>query len=199
MYRVSATAAPSLPLMRRDYDPNQLEQVHNSLRLYFNQIDNLSRQLVQILQQYYGEFSKTTDQSPVTINTEALLTFDVTRTSNGVIIGTPTSRIVVPASGFYQFSATMQISSGDSSTKNMWVWFKKNGTAIPDSARIVTSDINNGYTTLALVESVSLNANDYVEMAFAADSTSIKLDSVAATAFAPVAPAIVLQVTQVQQ
>jgi len=63
----------------------------------------------------------------------------------------------------------------------------------------VTSDINNGYTTLALVESVSLNANDYVEMAFAADSTSIKLDSVAATAFAPVAPAIVLQVTQIQQ
>jgi hypothetical protein len=185
--------------MRRDYDPNQLEQVHNSLRLYFNQIDNLSRQLVQILQQYYGEFSKTTDQSPVTINTEALLTFDVTRTSNGVIIGTPTSRIVVPASGFYQFSATMQINSGDSSTKNMWFWFKKNGTAIPDSARVVTSDINNGYTTLALVESVSLNANDYVEMAFAADSTSIKLDSVAATAFAPVAPAIVLQVTQIQQ
>lgn len=148
---------------------------------------------------YYGVFSKTTDQTPAVINTEYLLTFDNTQISNGVVIGGTTSQIIVPQSGLYQFDATVQLSSGSSSSKNVWVWFKKNGTAIANSARLVTTDINNGYIPIALSETVSLAAGGYIEMAFAADSTNVTVDNVAATAFAPAAPAIVLQVTQVQQ
>ena len=149
--------------------------------------------------QYYGVFTKTTDQSPAVINTEYLLTFDNTQISNGVTIGGTTSQIIVPESGLYQFDATVQLTSGSSSAKNIWVWFKKNGTAIANSTRLVTSDLNNGYIPIALNETVSLAANDYVEMAFAADSTNVTVDTVAATAFAPAAPAVVLNVTQVQQ
>lgn len=148
---------------------------------------------------FYGIFNKTTDQSPAVINTEYLLTFDSTQISNGVTIGGVTSRIVVPESGLYQFDATVQLTSGSSSAKNIWVWWKKNGTAIANSARIVTSDMNNGYIPIALIEFFSLAANDYIEMAFAADSTNVTIDNVAATAFAPAAPAIILAVTQIQQ
>ncbi len=149
--------------------------------------------------QYYGVFTKTTDQTPAVINTEYLLTFDNTQISNGVIIGGTTSQIIVPESGLYQFDATIQLTSGSSSSKNIWVWWKKNGTAIANSARLVTSDLNNGYIPIALNETVSLAANEYVELAFAADSTNVTVDSVASTAFAPAAPAVVLSVTQVQQ
>lgn len=149
--------------------------------------------------QYYGVFTKTTDQTPAVINTEYLLTFDNTQISNGVTIGGTTSRIIVPESGLYQFDATVQLTSGSSSAKNIWVWWKKNGTAIANSARLVTSDVNNGYIPIALNETVSLAANEYVELAFAADSTNVTVDNVAATVFAPGAPAIVLSVTQVQQ
>lgn len=149
--------------------------------------------------QYYGVFIKSTDQSPAAINTEYLLTFDSTEISNGVAIGTPTSRIIVPASGLYRLDANLQLTSGSSSAKNVWVWFKKNGTAIPNSARLVTSDLNNGYIPLAMQEPVSLDANDYIELAFASDSTAVTVDNVAATAFAPSAPAVILSVTQVQQ
>ena len=149
--------------------------------------------------QYYGVFTKTTDQTPAVINTEYLLTFDNTQISNGVTIGGTTSQIIVPESGLYQFDATVQLTSGSSSSKNIWVWWKKNGTAIANSARLVTSDINNGYIPIALNETISLAANEYVELAFAADSTNVTVDSVAATAFAPAAPAVVLSVTQVQQ
>lgn len=150
-------------------------------------------------QKYYGIFTKTTDQSPAVINTEYLLTFDNTQISNGVTIGTPASRIVVPESGLYNFDATVQLTSGSSSAKNIWVWWKKNGTAVANSARLVTSDINNGYIPIALSEFFSLSANDYIELAFAADSTNVTVDSVTATAFAPASPAIILNVTQVQQ
>jgi len=149
--------------------------------------------------QYYGVFTKTTDQTPAVINTEYLLTFDNTQISNGVTIGGTTSQIIVPESGLYQFDATVQLTSGSSSSKNIWVWWKKNGTVIANSARLVTSDVNNGYIPIALNETVSLAANEYVELAFAADSTNVTVDSVAATAFAPTAPAVVLSVTQVQQ
>lgn len=149
--------------------------------------------------QYYGVFVKSTDQSPAAVNTEYLLTFDSTEISNGVTIGSPTSRIIVPASGLYRLDANLQLTSGSSSAKNIWVWFKKNGTAIPNSARLVTSDLNNGYIPLAMQEPVSLAANDYIELAFAADSTAVTIDNVAATAFAPAAPAVILSVTQVQQ
>lgn len=150
-------------------------------------------------QKYYGIFTKTTDQTPAVINTEYLLTFDNTQISNGVTIGAPASRIVVPESGLYNFDATVQLTSGSSSAKNIWVWWKKNGTAVANSARLVTSDINNGYIPIALSEFFSLAANDYIELAFAADSTNVTVDSVAATAFAPASPAIILNVTQVQQ
>lgn len=148
---------------------------------------------------YYGEFSKTTNQSPAAINTEYLLTFDSTRITNGVVIGSTTSQIIVPQSGLYNFDATLQLVSGSASAKNIWIWFKKNGTAVSNSARLVTSDINSGYVPIALNESVSLNANEYVEIAFAADSTAVTFQTVAATAFAPQAPAISLSVSQIQQ
>ena len=149
--------------------------------------------------QYYGVFSKTTDATPAAINTAYTLTFDSTDISNGVTIGTPTSRIVVPASGLYQLEARVQISSGNSSKKDVYVWFRKNGTDVPNTTRIVTSDVSNGYVTVALTETISLAASDYIEMAYAANDTNVTVDSVASTAFAPAAPAIILTVTQVQQ
>ena len=150
-------------------------------------------------QKYYGDFNKTADQSPAVINTAYALTFDNTRIANGVSIGSPASRIVVSRSGLYQFNATVQISSGNSSPKDVYVWFRKNGTDVPNSTRLVTIDVNNGYIPIALIEAFSLEANAYIELMFASTDTAITIDNVAATAFSPAAPAAVLSVTQLQQ
>ena len=150
-------------------------------------------------QKYYGEFTKTTDQAPALTNTAYALTFDNTEVAEGVSIGSPASQIVVPQSGLYQFDATIQISSQNSNPKNIWLWFRKNGTDVTNTARLVTININNGYVPMALAELFSLAANDYIELMFASNDTGITVDNVAATAFAPAAPAVVLSVTQVQQ
>lgn len=150
-------------------------------------------------QKYYGEFSKTSDQSPALINTAYALTFDNADISEGVSIGSPASRVVMSQSGLYQFNATVQIGSTNSSTKTVWLWFRKNGTNIANTARLVTIDINGGYTAVAMSEFFSLAAGDYIEIMFAANDTAILVDNVAATAFAPAAPAVVLAVSQIQQ
>jgi hypothetical protein len=150
-------------------------------------------------QKYYGEFTKTSDQTPAAINTAYALTFDNTEKANGLSIGSPPSRIVASQSGLYQFNATVQLTSGNSSAKNIYVWFRKNGTNVANSSRLVTMNINNGFVPMALIESFSLEANDYLELMFASSDTAVTVDNVAATAFAPAAPAVVLSVTQVQQ
>jgi len=150
-------------------------------------------------QKYYGEFTKTSDQSPAVINTAYALTFDNTEIAEGISIGSPASRIVVVQSGLYQFDATVQISSSSSNAKTVWLWFRKNGTDVANSARLVTININNGYTAVSMSEFFSLAANDRIEIMFAANDTAITVDNVAATAFAPAAPAVVLAVSQIQQ
>jgi hypothetical protein len=150
-------------------------------------------------QKYYGEFTKTSDQSPAVIDTAYALTFDNTEIAEGISIGSPASRIVVVQSGLYQFDATVQISSSSSSAKTVWLWFRKNGTDVANSARLVTININNGYTAVSISEFFSLAANDRIEIMFAANDTAITVDNVAATAFAPAAPAVVLAVSQIQQ
>lgn len=149
--------------------------------------------------QYYGKFSATSDQTVAVINTPYAVTFSTTDITNGITIGTPASRIVVPQSGLYRAQADIQITSTSSSAKNLWSWFRKNGVDVPNSARLITSDLNSGFLSLTTDLTVSMAAGDYLEVMYAADSTNILFDAIAATAFAPAAPAVTLAVTQTQQ
>ena len=148
--------------------------------------------------QYYGVFAKTVDTTPAATNTAYPITFDTTRLSNGVVIGGAASQLIVPESGLYQFVATLQFISNSGVDKNIWVWYRKNGVDIDNSARLLTVSVNGAYTPLSINEAISLGANEYVELVYAANNTGVRIDAVPATAFAPSAPAVVLEVNQVQ-
>jgi hypothetical protein len=146
----------------------------------------------------YGSFDSTVDQTLAAIDTATAITLNNTLSSNGITRGTPTSRIVVAQAGFYRVAASIQLTSGNSSAKNVYFWLRKNGTNVVESTRAITVDINGGFVPIALSYTVSLQPNDYVELYWAADSTAVTLDALAASAFAPAAPAVLLAVTQVQ-
>ena len=148
--------------------------------------------------QYYGVFAKTVDTTPAATNTAYPITFDTTRLSNGVVIGGTASQLIVPESGLYQFVATLQFISNSGVDKNIWVWYRKNGVDIANSARLLTVSVNGAYTPLSINEAISLNANEYVELVYASSNTDVRIDAVPATAFAPSAPAVVIEVNQVQ-
>ena len=149
-------------------------------------------------QQYYGTFSRTTSYSPAAANTAYPIQFDTTGINNGVIVGSPTSRIVVPDSGLYDISVTLQYSSTNASAKDIYTWIRKNGVDVARSSRLVTLSGSGQYHPVLISEIVSLNANDYIEIVFASTSTNVLLDAVASTAFAPSSPAANLVVEQVQ-
>jgi hypothetical protein len=150
-------------------------------------------------QSYYGTFSRTTDYTPAAINTAYAVEFDSTRISNGILIGTPPSRIIVPESGLYDILVTLQYSSTNAAAKNIYSWIRKNGVDVVRSTRILTLTGNGAFNPILISEIVSLDANDYIEIMFAADDTAIVVNAAAATAFSPSAPAANLVITQVQQ
>lgn len=151
-------------------------------------------------QKYYGEFSKTDTQTPAVANTAYALTFTNTELAKGVSRGTPTSRIITANAGLYNFVLSVQITSTNSSQKAVRVWLRKNGTTdVPNSARIATTNLNNGYLVVTINDVLSLLAGDYIEVMFATDDVNISVATVAATAFAPAAPAALLAVTQTEQ
>jgi hypothetical protein len=152
------------------------------------------------LQEYYGEFTKTSTQTPAVAGDEYLVTWDVTDISNGVFIGSPSSRIVVPVSGLYQVSADLQITCSVGAQRDVVAYFKKNGADVANSAYYQSIDINNGYTQITLSEFFSLNANDYIEVGFGVlGGLNISLAPIAATANFPASPSAHLSILQVQQ
>jgi len=146
----------------------------------------------------YGTFSSTADQTLAAINTATPITYTTTEISNGVTRGTPTSRLVVSESGFYHIAVSAQVTSTSASAKNVFFWIAKNGTAVPDTTRAITMRESNAYHVVSTTYDLSLAASDYIQIMWAADSTNVTLDAVAASGFAPTAPSIITVVTQVQ-
>ena len=151
-------------------------------------------------QKYYGEFTKTDSQTPAVINTAYALVLTNTEIANGVSLGSPLSRVVIAQAGLYNIAASVQITSTNAAQKSVWIWLRLNGTTdFSNSARVASITLNGGYLVVTLNEVYSLLAGDFIEVMYAADNTNISIATVAATAFAPAAPAVVLAVTQTEQ
>ena len=145
----------------------------------------------------YGTFSSTADQTLPAINTATAITLNTTGLSNGVTL-TSGSRLNVVEAGFYQIDFSLQLQSSSGSVKTAYVWLRKNGSNEANTTRAFTSNINNGETPLSVTYTISLAAADYVELYWAADSTNVTLNALAASAFAPAAPSVLVNVSQLQ-
>ena len=143
----------------------------------------------------YGSFYDTTTQTPTAINTAKAITFNSTDLSNGVYIGTPTSRIVVDSEGIYNFDTSFQLDKTTGGTDEFYFWFRLNGTDVPDSASQIRIQGNDAEVFSSLNYFFDLKAGDYVELMFSATSLAVELLSVPATAPVPGIPSIILTVS----
>lgn len=150
-------------------------------------------------QLYYGGFTDSTNKTAAAINTAYAITFNTTSASNGISLGTPTSRIIATNAGLYEFSFSTQLTSGSASAKTVWFWPRKNGTDIPNSA--MKASVSGSNVTVAVSRSMffSLNAGDYIEAMWATNDTNVTLEAAASTAFAPATPSAIMTVSQISQ
>jgi hypothetical protein len=144
----------------------------------------------------YGTFYDTTTQTATVANTAYAITYNTTDLSDGVTIGTPTSRIYVSKPGAYNFQFSLQLYTTNATAKNVYIWARINGVNIPNSA---TKIYLKGSSSEAYVAAwnfvLRLNANDYFELMWSSDHTGVQLLAETATSPAPAIPSVIMTVT----
>ena len=142
----------------------------------------------------YGSFYDTTTQSATVINTAKAVTFNTTDLSNGVYLGTPTSRIYVDTGGIYNFQTSIQLDSTVATAEEFYLWFRLNGVDVTNSASQMRVQGNNAEIFVALNYFFNLKAGDYVELMFSVSNLGVQLLAAGAVAPHPGIPSIILTV-----
>ena len=149
----------------------------------------------QLVRHRYGSFYDTTSQTAAAINTAYAMTFNTVDLSVGVTRGTPTSRIYVDTLNVYNVQFSAQVDKTAGGVGLVWVWLRKNGVNVPDSAGQIRIQGNNAEILAAWNYVIELNAGDYIELMWEVDDTSVILLAEAASAVHPSVPSVILTVT----
>ena len=149
----------------------------------------------QLARLRYGSFYDTTDQTAAVINTAYALTFNSTDISQGVYIGSPTSRVYVDTPNIYNIQFSAQLINAAGGAHNAWIWLRKNGADVTNSATTVRIQGNNTELVAAWNFLLSMNAGDYFELMWEVSDVSVSLFNDPATAVHPAIPSIILTVT----
>ena len=143
----------------------------------------------------YGSFYDTTDQTAAAINTAYAMTFNSTDLSVGVTIGSPTSRIYVDRPNVYNIQFSAQLINAGGGAHDAWIWMRKNGTDVPNTATALRVEGNNTQDVAAWNFLLQMNAGDYFELMWEVSDTALSLQTDPATAVHPAIPSIILTVT----
>jgi uncharacterized coiled-coil protein SlyX len=141
-----------------------------------------------------GEFFSTTTLSG-SAGVSASIELPNTAISNGVSIQN-NSQITVQNTGVYNIQFSAQADAFDGAD-TIWIWFKKNGTNITDSASKLIMQNN---TAAIMTVNIFDNAvpNDYFEVVWQNNAGSGKIISDAATGNIPRIPSVIVTVNQVK-
>lgn len=143
----------------------------------------------------YGSFYDTTDQTAAAINTAYAMTFNNTDLSNGVYVGSPTSRIYVDTHNVYNIQFSAQLLNTAGGAHDIWIWLRKNGVDVPNSATSIRIEGNNTKQVAAWNFLLSLNSGDYFELMWEVSDLAVTLDYEVASAVHPAIPSLILTVT----
>ena len=201
-YQIDRVPAPNLPLATQEYSSQYQEQLNNVLRLYFNRIDALSRQLTasgfidpSLIDFPNGLFFSTVDQTLAAVNTGYPITFNQTYLNNEVALQTAsTSKIEVAVGGVYNFQFSGQLKSTNASGKDVHIWIERNGIAIGYSSHRYTVEGSDNHFNVAWNFDIDLAANEYIEMYWGADNTNVTLEAIPASAPYPAVASVVMAV-----
>ena len=153
---------------------------------------------------FYGSFTSNAVQNAASSNTATAITYTTEEFSSGHSIvtynGVTNSAIQAQFSGLYNYQFSLQLQSSVSSKVRVWIWFRKNGVDIPNSASLISIESNGGYAIAAWNIIVSMAANDKFQIMWATDDhTKLNIPAEVATAFCPSIPSVILTVTEVSQ
>jgi hypothetical protein len=145
---------------------------------------------------YYGNFFDTTTQTIVGVSTHQPVRLNTTDLSNQVSIAN-SSHIVIANSGIYNIQFSLQIDKTQGSGAHIYIWLRKNGLDVPNSATELAVQGTSSEIVAAWNFVVSSNANDYYELMISATDIRIRLKAASASGVVPAIPSVILSVVSV--
>jgi hypothetical protein len=184
--RLGRTRLPIPPFeFEREWGNQLIRAIEQNFDSAFANIDNSAATTG-----YYGSFYDTTTQSAAAINTPYAMTLNSTAESNQIAV-TNNSRITFKNRGTYniQFSAQLDQTSGAS--HNIFIWFRKNGVDIANSASVVAIQGSTAELVAAWNFVITVLGGDYIEIMWAVSNTAVQIVAAPATAFCPAIPSVI--------
>lgn len=181
--------SPAIPLATPAYDVSAATRHNGVLRLFFNQLDAFFTALIgerggQYLNNPYGAFSSRVNQTAGAINTPYVVALATTDYANGTSVSS--NKVSVEQSGVYNLQFSLQFENSDSQNHEVWIWFRKNGTDVEYTGSNYAAPSShggvNGYLIAVANFFINLNADDYIELVWATNSTQVILEAYTASA-----------------
>jgi hypothetical protein len=197
---------PNLPYAPQEWTPTYQEQLNNVLRLYFNRLSNVTKNLLgpeggQFINMPFGSFYDTTDQTAASTTTAYVVTLNTTALSNNVSL-VDSTKITFATDGVYNIQFSIQLSNNDNATQDIDIWFRKNGVDIDNSnsrfglaPRKSAGDPYHVIGSLNFVD--SFVSDDYVELYWRTSSTNAYIEyySAPSSPTRPAIPSVILTAT----
>ena len=196
--QLDTPAPPNLGTPDVLYSESYFRQTNGGLNVYFNKLRNLFGALLgprggKWMNNPYGAFQDSTDQTAANTTTAYAITFDTTDFTNGVTLSN-SSRLNVAQAGIYNLQFSIQFKNTTNDGQDVDVWFRKNGTNIANSnSRFHLPARKSGGDPSHLIAALnfffSLAANDYVEIMWRPTDVGVSLEHFA-TSSSPTRPAV---------
>ena len=176
---------PNYPVAPDEYSRAHQDQFTNVVRLFSNTVSNAIN-----APKVHGSFYDTTQQNNGGATSVNLMSLNTEISVFGTKIGSPASRILVSESGVYnvQFSAQFDKTAG--AAADIYIWLRINGQDVPYSASKVVIQGSAAEIVPAWNFVVDLEANDYIEIAWASTDTNVHISAASAAVGPPAIPAI---------
>lgn len=185
-----------LPNAVSDYISSWGNQLIRSIELNFNNVNNEFNTTYRYTSSgYYGSFYDTTTQTAAVINTAYAMKLNTTVLSNGVLVES-NSHIKFVYSGIYNIQFSAQVDSTASPISLIWIWLRKNGVDVADSAGKIHIQGSSAAIIAAWNFVDQFAAGDYVEIMWSTNRTTTRLLHEAASSPVPAIPSVIVTVVQ---
>jgi len=188
--QLTPSQQPRLPAAPVEYDARYVDALTGILRQYFNQVDNLTQNLLtntggRFLRTVCGSFYDTTSQTAAAANTAYLMTINSTDTPNtnsvSIVSG---SKITATYPGVYNLQFSIQAVNANANTQDISIWLKQgNGggaaTDIVGSTGFISIPAKHGgvdgHGIYGWNYFVSMQASDYIQLYWSTTSTDVSI------------------------
>jgi hypothetical protein len=180
---------PGLGYPTETYERRHFNENNGALTVYFKKLSFVLGSLFgprggRFMNNPYGAFQDSTDQTAASTTAAYAVTFNTTDFSNGVTVASG-SRITVADAGIWNCQFSIQMKNTTNDTQDAEIWFRKNGSNIANSnSRFNLSPRKSSgdpsHTIAALNFFVSMNSTDYIEIMWRVSDVGVSIEHYAA-------------------